>query len=491
MGAKQVEVVVVTKFIMKRLIVIVFCWITTFSFGQTQSEDSTRNYKKRVLEVAEIDFLMSMYTQEGKHSAVGGGIGSEKLTDYTPTIVVSIPLNSDDVLTVDAGISAYSSASSGNINPFDNEEEDDDDDRNPIINPEGSPWYASSGASNGDALISLGVSYAHSSDSRNELVSANISVSKEYDYSSIGFGAGYTKLLNQQNTELSIKGSVYLDKWSVIYPTELREFESFGSDFLDIGYFSRVDVFDQSAIPTSNAYKPSIFKPFEKSNRNSYTISLGFSQILSRNLQVSIFLDAIRQEGLLSTPYQRVYFADRQNYYIGQSEDISYYESRQNNGVFHLADDIERLPDSRFKIPIGLRLNYYLNEVITFRTYYRYYKDNWGLNAHTASIEMPVKLSQKFTVYPSYRYYSQDQADYFAPYDTHLSSEQYYTSDYDLSTFHSKSLGFGISYTDIFTKMKLYKLGLKKVDLRYQSYNRSDGLKSNIISLGFSFVVDK
>jgi hypothetical protein len=99
------------------------------------------------------------------------------------------------------------------------------------------------------------------------------------------------------------------------------------------------------------------------------------------------------------------------------------------------------LPDSRFKIPIGLRLNYYLNEVITFRTYYRYYKDNWGLNAHTASIEMPVKLSQKFTVYPSYRYYSQGQADYFAPYDTHLSSEQYYTSDYDLSTFDSNSVG--------------------------------------------------
>ena len=242
---------------------------------------------------------------------------------------------------------------------------------------------------------------------------------------------------------------------------------------------------------TSEAYNPAAFSSMDKTNRNSYTASLGFSQILSRNLQISVFMDLIAQNGLLSTPYQRVYFNDRSNYYIGQSSDIAYYETTANNGVFHLADDVERLPDTRFKIPVGIRLNYYFNEIITFRTYYRYYKDDWGLEAQTASIEMPIKVSQKFTFYPSYRYYTQTQADYFAPYNTHLSSEQYYTSDYDLSTFDSKSIGFGVSYTDIFTGFKIFKLGLKTIDLRYQNYQRSDGLKSNIISFGFSFVVDK
>ncbi len=67
----------------------------------------------------EVDFLMSYYAQDGIHAAVSGGIGTEKLTDITPTFVVAIPLNSDDVLTIDAGISAYSSASSSNIDPFD------------------------------------------------------------------------------------------------------------------------------------------------------------------------------------------------------------------------------------------------------------------------------------------------------------------------------------------------------------------------------------
>ena len=75
-------------------------------------------FKKRVLESTEVDFLASYYDQDGTHSAVSGGIGSEKLNDFATNIVVAMPLNDDDVLTVDLGLSAYSSASSSNINPF-------------------------------------------------------------------------------------------------------------------------------------------------------------------------------------------------------------------------------------------------------------------------------------------------------------------------------------------------------------------------------------
>ena len=105
---------------MKKKIYILFFLICFYSSSKAQSPDSTNIYKKRVLENAEVDFLMSLYDQNGDHSAVGGGIGSEKLQNATPTIVVSLPLNDDDVLTIDAGISAYTSASSSNINPFNN-----------------------------------------------------------------------------------------------------------------------------------------------------------------------------------------------------------------------------------------------------------------------------------------------------------------------------------------------------------------------------------
>ena len=87
---------------MKSISIIVFMFFTTLGFSQ--EKDSTEVvYKKRVLESIEVDFLMSYYKQDGIHSAVSGGNGMEELTNITPTFVVAIPLNDDDVLTVDAG----------------------------------------------------------------------------------------------------------------------------------------------------------------------------------------------------------------------------------------------------------------------------------------------------------------------------------------------------------------------------------------------------
>jgi hypothetical protein len=82
----------------------------------------------------------------------------------------------------------------------------------------------------------------------------------------------------------------------------------------------------------------------------------------------------------------------------------------------------------------------------------------------------------------------QTQSKYFAAFEKHLSTEQFYTSDYDLSTFNSNQIGFGATYTDIFTNAKIWKLGLKNIDLRFNHYTRSDCLIANIGSVGFKFV---
>ena len=445
---------------MKNKITLVLLFVSIFSFAQ-ETDSTAVVYKKRVLESTEVDFLLSYYKQDGIHSAVSGGIGSEDLTDLASNIVVAMPLNDDDILTVDVGISAYTSASSSNINPFDSNTPN--------------PWQASSGASAQDVYASIVANYSHSSDDRNFVWNADVSFSNEYDYTSIGFGGGIAKLFNDKNSEISIKGNVYLDQWRPIYPKELTN------------SFNGMTILDQSGIP-SLGYSPSNFLQWNSTNRNSYSASFGFSQVVTKKMQFSLFFDVLSQNGILSTPYQRVYFADKANYYIGDAQYIPVYTTTQNKGVYQLADDIERLPNSRFKIPVGARLNYYLNERVTLRTYYRYYWDNWGITAHTASIELPIKVTDKFTVYPMYRYYSQNQAKYFAPYETHLSTEKYYTSDYDLSTFNANQYGFGVGYTDIFTAFKMWKFGLKNIDLRFSHYARSDGLNANIVTFGVKFV---
>ena len=428
--------------------------ITALGGAQTQNQDSTKAYKKRVLETVEIDFLSSYYSQDGDNAAVSGGIGTEELTDVTGAFVIAIPLNEDDVLTIDAGISAYTSASSSNINPFDGGNAAD-------------PFVASSGASKADTWLNFTGNYSHSSDSRNDIVSAKISASNEYDYFSLGFGGSYTKLFNDKNTEVNINANVYLDSWKLLYPSELRPFVQ-GRDGLSNGLFIG------NVIVGESNYNP-LFTEIKNKNRNSYSLGFGFSQILSKNLQGSLALDLVQQDGLLSTPFQRVYFRDVADSFI------------QN---FHLAEAIEKLPDSRFKIAVGGRLNYYINETFVLRTYYRYYTDDWGIKSHTASLEVPIKVSDEFTIYPSYRFYNQAAADYFAAYNQHVSTSEFYTSDYDLSKYTANQYGLGVTYTDIFTNFHIWKLGLKSIDLKYNRYDRDTGLNASIISAGFKFVMD-
>lgn len=424
-------------------------------FGNTcLGQDSTLVYKKRVLETIEIDFLSSYYSQDGDNAAVTGGIGTEELTDFTSTFVVSIPLNDDDVLTIDAGISAYSSASSSNIDPFDG---------NGLANP----FVESTGSSSSDLWANLTGTYTHSSDDRNDIWSAKFSVSTEYDYFSVGVGGSYTKLFNEKNTEVSVHGNVFVDTWNAIYPIELRPFREGGEGL-------NYSLFTNNTITGNPNYNPS-FTEFDSEGRNTYAIGFGFSQIISKRLQGSLALDLVSQDGLLSTPFQRVHFSDVADSFIEE---------------FHLADDVEQLPDTRFKIAIGGRLNYYINETFVIRTFYRYYTDDWGIDAHTASVEVPIKLGSKFTLYPGYRYYTQTAADYFAPYNSHLSTSEFYTSDFDLSDYSANQYSFGISYTDIFSKFHIWKYGLKSIDLKFAQYDRSNTLSSSIITSGFKFVLD-
>src|SRR6056300_1807977 len=111
------------------------------------SQEEKSNYTKSVLEKVSVQTLFSYYTQEGNNAAVTGGEGTEALTNAAPTMVVQIPIGADGILTVDTGLSAYTSASSSNVNPFDGKSAD------------ASPWVASSGPSSSDVLAHFNSSY--------------------------------------------------------------------------------------------------------------------------------------------------------------------------------------------------------------------------------------------------------------------------------------------------------------------------------------------
>jgi hypothetical protein len=200
-------------------------------------------------------------------------------------------------------------------------------------------------------------------------------------------------------------------------------------------------------------------KNLPTSPRNTFTGSLSYSQIINTRLQIMFLLDAVAQNGYLGLPFHRVYFS---------------------NGK----DTIENLPSSRFKLPVGVRLNYFLGDNIVLRSYYRYYTDDWGLTSNTASVEVPVKFTPFFSVSPFYRYYQQTAAKYFAPYEVHKSTEQYYTSNYSLSQFQSNFFGVGFRFSP--PKGVFGWQSLNSMEIRYGHYTQTTDLVSDVISVNFS-----
>lgn len=279
-----------------------------------------------------------------------------------------------------------------------------------------------SSASSGDQRIYPSINYAIANEANGSTFSINGSVSTEYDYFSKGLSLGWTKLSKDKNREFSAKGQVYLDTWTVILPVELRS----GSNL--------------------KGNKP----------RNTYSTSFSLSQVITRRLQALLLVDVAYQKGQLATLYHRTYFTDGSH-------------------------RVENLPDSRFKLPIGVRLNYFVNDWFIIRSYYRYYTDTWGLQAHTAELETPVKITPFFSVSPFYRYYTQQGVKYFAKYEQHNLPEEYYTSDYDLSTLSSNMFGMGIRYAPPGGVAGISKLSA--AELRYGHYHRSTGLNSDIVTI--------
>ncbi|RYE28994.1 MAG: DUF3570 domain-containing protein, partial [Sphingobacteriales bacterium] len=114
---------------------------------------------------------------------------------------------------------------------------------------------------------------------------------------------------------------------------------------------------------------------------------------INTNLQLAFVADLTSQSGFLSLPFYRVYF---------------------NDGTVHQ----EKLPDTRTKLPLGLRANYFLGDNVIIRTYYRYYTDNWGLKSHTVNLEVPVKINPFVSLlFNNFRRYefpgSHDRKDFY------------------------------------------------------------------------------
>ncbi len=295
-----------------------------------------------------------------------------------------------------------------------------------------------SSASHADSRLYPSVNWSVENQQKGSTIGAGISYSSEFDYTSYGANVMFTQKTKNRNGEFTAKAAVFLDKVSLILPIELQP-----------GY---PDVRGEDGERSKADYGSSA--------RNSYSGTLTYSQIVNQRLQVELLMDIIYQAGYLGLPFHRVYFADNSLH-------------------------VETLPDTRLKIPIGFRANYFLGDKFIIRSYYRYYHDDWGLSAHTINIETPYKITPFFSITPFFRYNTQTAIDYFAPYKVHTAADQFYSSNYDLSKFSSNFYGAGFRIAPPKGVFGIQRLNM--LELRYGHYTKTNGMKSDIISLNLKF----
>lgn len=288
-----------------------------------------------------------------------------------------------------------------------------------------------SSASYQDVRVYPSLNFSSENEEKQQIFAAGVSTSAEFDYFSVGTNVGYTKYSANKNTEFNVKAMAFFDTWKVILPVELRN------------------------NPDPN-YKQGDSKP-----RTSYNLGFTLSQVVNRNFQMAFLLDFGYQEGLLATKFNRVYFND------------SSVKS-------------ENLPNKRFKIPVGVRANYFLGDQFVLRSFYRYYWDDWNITSHTFSLEPTLKLSAFSSLTVPYRYYTQTATNYFKPTYQHQITDDFFTSDYDLSAFSSNMIGLGFKKVD--TNNGLFHIKqINSFEVRYGYYSRNNGLNSHIITLAVKF----
>jgi hypothetical protein len=386
-----------------------------------KTKESSDEYRE-----IEVNFLMNYYDQDGDHSPVTGGQGTEELSNVAPSFVVHIPVDSLSSLDLNFGIDIYSSASTDNIDYFDTHK---------------------SSASSMDARAHINASYSRQLKKSPNAYSVQAGFSQEYDVSSYNFGGSYTLNSEDQNRSLNLDASYMSDSWTLLYPSELRG----NSD-----------------------------EQLDEDVRSTLKFGLSYSQVINKKLQALFSAELVSQSGLLSTPFHRVFFDDAFAY----ADDKEELSTRSH---------IERLDDSRIKIPISMRWNYYLSDFMRLKTFYRFYSDSWGISAHTASVELPMMISPSFIVSPFFRYHTQTAADDFYEFGTASSTAEFYTSDYDLSDFNSYKLGIGFQYSPVMgishfkVPFRKRTAQLKSMGLRTAYYDRSDGLNAWLVSLEFAF----
>lgn len=233
--------------------------------AKAQSKPQDSLYKKQKIAETDVQVLFSYYTQDGNHSAVTGGIGTEELMVYAPEVNITHRRDSVNTFSLNAGADIITSASTDNID------------------------FVMSSASRVDIRSHFNIGYNRRLGHSGLRAGIQTGLSIESDYTSLPVGLNLSHTSRDGSREWTLGLQCYFDdlRWGRI----------------DDDYWRPVRL----VYPIELRYK----EWYDTYRRTSYNLSFSLFQVINRRVQVAVFPELTYQKGLLSTPFHRVFFTDR------------------------------------------------------------------------------------------------------------------------------------------------------------------------------------
>lgn len=213
-----------------------------------------------------------------------------------------------------------------------------------------------------------------------------------------------------------------------------------------------------------------------RGDRDDWAGVVGLTQILNRNAQVNTNLGYTRSHGYLSSPYRvvEVAFIDPNQQFLSPSPNALYINTNSM---------LDKRPDKRNQWLWNLRYAQYIDATNAgLHLNYAYFRDDWGIQAHTLEVEWAQPFDNGWLVTPMVRYYTQTAASFYTPYLVTNQAQRtdqngpfdasklptYYSSDYRLSGYGA--LGAGLTVSKQFSKGVTLNVG-------YEYYRHAGNLK--------------
>jgi len=189
-------------------------------------------------------------------------------------------------------------------------------------------------------------------------------------------------------------------------------------------------------------------------DRQTYRVDL--SQIVTKNMVVSLNYEAVTDEGdSLNNPYRQVRFLDA-NAARGYDYEFEVYPRTKTSSAF------------------ALRGMYYLPYRASVRAEGRIYTDTWGTDAWNVEVAYVHPLPRNLTLDVKYRYYQQSAADFYSDLFPYQQSQNFMARDKELASFATHTLGAGLSYEFAPDWMPFFKKGELNLFVDYMLFKYDD-----------------